>query len=84
MRLDADRDVELERLAPAEDGEADRPAEPDLALEPIDVLVARGKEDEARSYYREALARAAEIGLERGAIQLKLDNLAATGPADES
>ncbi len=49
-----------------------------------DVLVARGKEDEARSYYREALARAAEIGLERGAIQLKLDNLAATGPADES
>lgn len=49
-----------------------------------DVLVARGKEDEARGYYREALARAAEIGLERGAIQLKLDNLAATGPADES
>ncbi|MEQ8232346.1 MAG: tetratricopeptide repeat protein [Gammaproteobacteria bacterium] len=49
-----------------------------------DILAARGDDDAARSFYREALVRAGELGLERGAIQLKLDNLAATAeaPAD--
>lgn len=40
-----------------------------------DVLAAQGEADAARSMYLKALAQATELGLERGAIQLKLDNL---------
>ena len=41
-----------------------------------DVLSAQGNQDEARKLYLDALEQAEELGLERGAIQLKLDNLA--------
>ncbi|MCB1748920.1 MAG: tetratricopeptide repeat protein [Gammaproteobacteria bacterium] len=44
-----------------------------------DILVAQGKPDAARPLYLEALALAEKLGLERGAIQLKLDNLGASG-----
>lgn len=44
-----------------------------------DVLLANGDTDAARVMYLKALAQAESLGLERGAIQLKLDNLAASG-----
>lgn len=49
-----------------------------------DVLAAGGDVDGARTMYLKALAQAETLGLERGAIQLKLDNLPAvlTVPAD--
>jgi predicted negative regulator of RcsB-dependent stress response len=42
-----------------------------------DILVAQGKPDAARPLYLEAMALAEKLGLERGVIQLKLDNLGA-------
>lgn len=44
-----------------------------------DVLAAQGNVDGARSMYLKAIAEATELGLEQGAIQLKLDNLSASG-----
>ncbi len=49
-----------------------------------DVAAARGEIDAARALYLEALAHAEELGLERGAIQLKLDNLGAAAAAGGS
>jgi predicted negative regulator of RcsB-dependent stress response len=40
-----------------------------------DISVARGDTKTAKTMYLQALSQAAELGLERGAIQLKLDNL---------
>ena len=42
-----------------------------------DVALANGDETAAREFYLAALEQATELGLERGAIQLKVDNLAA-------
>ncbi|MGR8919354.1 MAG: YfgM family protein [Gammaproteobacteria bacterium] len=46
-----------------------------------DVRLAQGDVEGAKTLYLQALARAESLGLERGAIQLKLDNL---GGADRS
>ena len=40
-----------------------------------DIFVARGDSQTARTMYLQALSQADELGLERGAVQLKLDNL---------
>lgn len=40
-----------------------------------DISVARGDTKTARTMYLQALSQADELGLERGAVQLKLDNL---------
>lgn len=47
-----------------------------------DVHAANGDVSSARALYLEALAQAESLGLERGAIQLKLDNLAASADSD--
>ncbi len=40
-----------------------------------DISAARGDNQAAKTLYLEALSQADELGLERGAVQLKLDNL---------
>ena len=42
-----------------------------------DISAARGDSQTARTMYLQALSQADELGLERGAVQLKLDNLKA-------
>lgn len=44
-----------------------------------DVLAASGNAERARTMYLKALEQAQELGLNREILQLKLDNLAATG-----
>ncbi|MEQ8660229.1 MAG: tetratricopeptide repeat protein [Gammaproteobacteria bacterium] len=78
LLAEGDADGAATRLdaVPAVDG---RQRYPELRA---DILAARGEDAQARSFYLEALARASELGLERGAIQLKLDNLAAAAAED--
>lgn len=49
-----------------------------------DVLQASGDRKGARTMYLKALAQAESLGLERGAIQLKLDNLGGDAPSGGS
>ncbi len=47
-----------------------------------DVMSAEGDKNGARTMYLQALAQAQSLGLERGAIQLKLDNLGQSSASD--
>lgn len=49
-----------------------------------DISVARGDTETARTMYLQALSQAHEFGLDRGAVQLKLDNLELGGGENDS